>query len=444
MLKRKIKLIDSSSFQRLDQWLSPPVDDTEGIIQENLAQKSSIFIDLPDILKYFKIQEKILDYHKLMNRLKILYGADLNTYLYVGAFPERDLSVQDFKKQSKFFEDLSKIGYNLIKSNLFVRNSGKIVEKGSEVALAIDMIQHFHLKNDHQSDLDILFCANIEKYRKTLKIIRKKYNRKVKIYSLAQEYEDDLQNFKEFIDSVSKSTINNSQWNFQPNIRTYKRTPSDSVRLFTVPKTAQERLREKSQRLKEKSLENQEKKKTALYVDYGNLRHNLQDLKKFNGKYKGFKELDLLMLLKSKAESRNQLKKASIFMGVPLLDIKNLESMRKKNERLYESLREQGFEVYFSYNEVLFEGGMKETDVDMRISTDIACSLLDYDFGKYILVSGDADFVPVVRMLKSFGKDIEIWAFTDESLSPFLIEEITSPSKKNTKCLIKSITEMMN
>ncbi len=80
--------------------------------------------------------------------------------------------------------------------------------------------------------------------------------------------------------------------------------------------------------------------------------------------------------------------------------------------------------MYSSYNQSQFEGGMKEIDVDMRMSSEIACSLLDYDFEKYILVSGDADFVPVVRMLKKYGKDIEIWAFTDDSLSPFLINKI--------------------
>ncbi len=259
----------------------------------------------------------------------------------------------------------------------------------------------------------------------------------MKVLSIAQEYEKDRQNFKRFMDSVSQSTVDNYQWNFQPKIRTYNRKTSDKVKLFTVPKTKQDRLREKAQRLKLKT-EKHEKKTTGLYVDYGNIHHNLQDLKKYNGKYKGFKELDLLLLLKSKAESRNQLKKASIFMGIALLEIDDLESMRIESEKLDEALRQEGFEVYSSYNQLLFEGGMKENDVDMRISTEIVCSLLDYDFEKYILVSGDADFVPVVRMLKRFEKDVEIWAFTEDSLSPFLIDEIKNPSK------IKSITKMMD
>ncbi len=442
MIKRKINSIDSSAYNKLDQWLVPPVDETKVIAPEISNQKSCIFIDLPDILKHFKRRKRILDYAKLLDRLKDFYGAELTAYLYLGEFPKRDLSVQDFKRQSKFFETLSRTGYNLIKSNLFVRSNGKIVEKGSEVALVIDIIQHFHPKNG-QSDSVILFCAEFQKYRKIFKIIKKKYKRKVKVYSLAKEYEDNDKNFKSFVDSVSHTMAGNSQWNFQPNIRTYKRTPSDRVNLFTVPKTNQERLRQRAQKLKAKT-EKHEKKATALYIDYGNLHHNLQDLKKYNGKYKGFKELDLLTLLKSKAESRNQLKKASIFMGIPQFDVKELESMRIKNEKLHEALRQKGFEVYSSYNQSQFEGGMKEIDVDMRMSSEIACSLLDYDFEKYILVSGDADFVPVVRMLKNYGKDVEIWAFTDDSLSPFLIDEITSPSKKENKCDIKSITEMMN
>ncbi len=121
---------------------------------------------------------------------------------------------------------------------------------------------------------------------------------------------------------------------------------------------------------------------------------------------------------------------------------KDFEDLNDKSSN--NKLLKYEFEVFFSYNEVLFEGGMKEIDVDMRISTEIACSLLDYDFEKYILVSGDADFVPVVRMLKKYGKDVEIWAFTEDSLSPYLIDEIKSPSKSSNKCEIKSITEMMN
>ncbi len=104
MIKRKINSIDSSAYNKLDQWLIPPVEETKVIAPEISSQKSCIFIDLPDILKYFKIQEKILDYSKLMIRLKELYGADLTTQLYLGAFPKRDLSVQDFRRQSKFLE----------------------------------------------------------------------------------------------------------------------------------------------------------------------------------------------------------------------------------------------------------------------------------------------------------------------------------------------------
>ncbi len=54
MIKRKINSIDSSVYNKSDQWLVPPVDETKSIAPENLSQKSCIFIDLPDILKSFK------------------------------------------------------------------------------------------------------------------------------------------------------------------------------------------------------------------------------------------------------------------------------------------------------------------------------------------------------------------------------------------------------
>ena len=50
-------------------------------------------------------------------------------------------------------------------------------------------------------------------------------------------------------------------------------------------------------------------------------------------------------------------------------------------------------------------------------------------FEKAILISGDADFVPVITKLKELGKEVEIWAFTKPehncALSPFLIYELS-------------------
>ncbi len=439
MPKRKRRSVDLSKYHALDKWMTPPLEEVKSTA-DDVRQKACVFIHLPEILDYFAEQDKILDYGKLMDHLKSQYGADTSAHMYLGAYPERDLSAQDAKKQSRFFQNLSTLGYTVVKGNVFVRDNRKIVVKGTEVSLGVDMIRYLH-PNRNEFDLAVLFCGDEQRFRKLLQMVKSDYNAKVKVLSLAYEYEENLQSFKEFVQSISTVTPTSSQWNFRPNIRTYKRAPSDSVKMFTTPKTTQDRLRRKSQMLREKALGNGVKKKTILYADYGNLYHNLRDLKKLDIRYRDFTDESLLMLLKTKAEARNQLEKAKVFMGVPSLNIKNLESIRKKKEELYESLRSHGFEVHFSNNEVLFGGGMKESDVDLRIGIDIARSVLDNDFEKYVLVSGDADFVPVVRMLKEYGKQVEIWAFTEDSLSPFLIEEITNLS--DTKCGIKSILEMI-
>ncbi len=357
--------------------MTPPLEETKSTTIDD-RRKACVFIHLPEILEYFAEQDKPLDYEKLMDHLKAQYGDDLSAFVYLGAYPGRDISTQDFKRQSKFFQYLSNLGYTVVKGNIFVRDNRKIVVKGTEVSLGVDMIRYFHL-NRNEFDLAVLFCGNEQKFRKPLQIIKNDYNAKVKVFSLAYEYEENLQSFKEFVQSISKTAPASSQWDFRPNARTYKRAPSDSVKMFTTPKTTQDRLRRKSQVLRERALRNGEKKKTVFYADYGNLYHNLCDLKKLDGKYRDFTDESLLKLLKTKAEARNQLEKAKVFMGVPSLNIKDLGSMRKKKEALYESLRSHGFEVHFSNNEVLFGGGMKESDVDLRIGIDIARSVLDHD-----------------------------------------------------------------
>jgi uncharacterized LabA/DUF88 family protein len=68
--------------------------------------------------------------------------------------------------------------------------------------------------------------------------------------------------------------------------------------------------------------------------------------------------------------------------------------------------------VHFLYNEVLSKGGMKEKGVDLSIGINIIHATLEHQFEKVILISGDADFVPVVQKLKEFKKEIETWSFT--------------------------------
>jgi len=135
-----------------------------------------------------------------------------------------------------------------------------------------------------------------------------------------------------------------------------------------------------------------------------------------------------------------------LFMGTPLLKIDELKVLRKKNERLKKFLEQKGFEVHFLYNEVLYKGGMKERGVDLSIGISIIQAALENQFEKVILISGDADFVPVVQKLKELKKEIEILSFTKPknncALSPFLIMEMSKHGDIYQK--IKSINSLFH
>ena len=56
-------------------------------------------------------------------------------------------------------------------------------------------------------------------------------------------------------------------------------------------------------------------------------------------------------------------------------------------------------------------GGMKESDVNMRIAVDMIYYVLTKKVRKVIHFSGDADFVPAIRMLKDMDIMIELYYF---------------------------------
>ena len=54
---------------------------------------------------------------------------------------------------------------------------------------------------------------------------------------------------------------------------------------------------------------------------------------------------------------------------------------------------------------------MDEKKVDIGIAVDIISLGYENAYDTAVLVSGDGDFVPVVKKLKEIGKNVEVWAF---------------------------------
>ncbi|MBT3356413.1 NYN domain-containing protein [bacterium] len=92
----------------------------------------------------------------------------------------------------------------------------------------------------------------------------------------------------------------------------------------------------------------------------------------------------------------------------------------KTEEKFFESLEKHGYEVK-SKDLQIFKGGMKKGDWDVGISIDAIKLAKNLDV--IVLVSGDGDYIPLVKYLQyNFGVRVEVMAFV-ESCSSQLIEE---------------------
>lgn len=401
------------------------------------AYYTLIFIDYHGITPYFEEHERSIDFEKFYRYLEDIYGKKITPYLYLGAFDSNYVSSWIKTQQKKFFSEISRAGFIIQKGIKYTKNSRKIAIKGTEVALGIDLFCFSH-QNFDTKDCGILFCGERSKYRKVLNKIKKDYNKKIKTFSLAREYENNYENFMEFISTVGITVKGgNSSKNFEKVLPPNHHSELSGIFNSTYVKGYKRHKR---------AISTEKKPDTIMYIDYGNIHHSLLDLKQHKYQMKTLSEVDFLMLLKRKAEAHHTVKKAVLFMGMPQLKIDELKIIRKKNEALKRQLEKEGFEVHFSYNELLYKGGMKEQGVDLSMGVHIINAALKHRCDKIILVSGDADFVPVVRKLKELKKEVEVWSFTEPEhnspLSPFLILEMSHHG--NVYEQIQSINSLLN
>lgn len=97
-------------------------------------------------------------------------------------------------------------------------------------------------------------------------------------------------------------------------------------------------------------------------------------------------------------------------------------SHEKKN--WYEELSNRsGYVIKTSFNKIASSGAI-EKKVDIKIAIDIISLAYENAYDTAVLVSGDGDFVPVVKKMKEMNKDVELWAFR-YSLANTLKEELS-------------------
>ncbi|MCJ7650968.1 MAG: NYN domain-containing protein, partial [Candidatus Lokiarchaeota archaeon] len=148
------------------------------------------------------------------------------------------------------------------------------------------------------------------------------------------------------------------------------------------------------------------RQRAIIFIDHANLFYNIENLQ-IRIDYRKFKEI---------LTRDDHLVGAFMYMGIP-------EHIFPKKQRFLKYLSSQGYIIQARPIKVIAEGKKMQKGLDIFIYRDIV-ELADEDiYDKAILVSGDSDFIEIVRKLRELEKTIEIWSFK-RSLSHELHTEV--------------------
>jgi len=77
----------------------------------------------------------------------------------------------------------------------------------------------------------------------------------------------------------------------------------------------------------------------------------------------------------------------------------------------YEQLSiRSGYIIKASFDKIVKSGAI-EKKVDINIAIDVISLAYEDAYDTAVLVSGDGDFLPVVKKVKELDKNVELWAF---------------------------------
>lgn len=111
-------------------------------------------------------------------------------------------------------------------------------------------------------------------------------------------------------------------------------------------------------------------------------------------------------------------------------------SPEKKN--WYENLtKKSGYVIKVSFDKIALND-VVEKKIDIQIAIDMVSHAYEDNYDRAILVSGDGDFVPLVKKIKELKKNIELWSFK-YSLANTLKEEF---GKENIHYFDDILTEL--
>jgi uncharacterized LabA/DUF88 family protein len=120
--------------------------------------------------------------------------------------------------------------------------------------------------------------------------------------------------------------------------------------------------------------------------------------------------------LKNTISQERKLKNIYLYEGVVF-------PMSPEKKKWYDELSNRsGYVIKASFDKIALNYAI-EKKVDIKIAIDIISLAYENAYDTAVLVSGDGDFVPVVKKLKELGKGVEVWAFR-YSLANALREEL--------------------
>jgi len=85
--------------------------------------------------------------------------------------------------------------------------------------------------------------------------------------------------------------------------------------------------------------------------------------------------------------------------------------MSPEKKKWYKDLsNKSGYTIKASFNKIVSHNVM-EKKIDIQIAIDIISLAYENAYDTAVLVSGDGDFVPVVKKIKELDINMEVWAF---------------------------------
>ena len=131
-----------------------------------------------------------------------------------------------------------------------------------------------------------------------------------------------------------------------------------------------------------------------IFIDNSNLFHSFQSLN-FHCDYSK---------LKTVITKNRNLIEANIYAGL-------MYPVREKEKAWFNSLYQMGYTINTRAIKVAPNGKKIEKRIDVLMAVDIISTAYEKTIDTIIIVSGDSDFVPVVKKLTKLNKNVELWSF---------------------------------